>query len=417
MTSSGDHGGAAETAVRDVAAALGLPDFVYIVPRVRKGKADREVGDALLIANGAGAVVQVKARRPDAMDDGSGWLTKHGRKASRQAEGSRRTIEEQQRSGKPLTAFPVRVTNLDEAERQQAGLLLDHDVSSWPTIIVVDHPGVTGQPVPDPSAFWITLDDWHQLMRGLRSVTALLKYVRRVLAAEPPLHVPLGQEQQRFLAVIEADARAGGTAGWLTSEVYTDPVGAQLYRELVERVWPNDQSLPAVTLSNYRRVVDFLDATPPGAMPRLGRWLLAKRAQQAEHNGHASGLVILDQAWVLIFAAATWTEPSDESIFDAVLAALAIVRSAEISTFQGYPVSALAVGHLVAENQHIDYRYVLPEGPVEPTQRERSLVLHNFGLFDGTQRTVVPLIAGPQERCPCGSGLLFRECEQSVPSW
>jgi hypothetical protein len=163
--------------------------------------------------------------------------------------------------------------------------------------------------------------------------------------------------------------------------------------------------------------VDFLDATPPGAMPRLGRWLLAKRAQQAEDNGHASGLVVLDQVRVLIFVAATWTEPSDEIIFDAVLVALAIVRSAEISASQGNPVSALAVGHLVARNRHIDYRYVLPEGPVAPAQRERSLVLHNFGLFDGARRTVVPLIAGPQERCPCGSGLLFEECEQSAPSW
>lgn len=54
MTSGEDRGGFAESAVRDVAAVLGLPDFVYTVPRVRKGRANREVGDALLVANGAG---------------------------------------------------------------------------------------------------------------------------------------------------------------------------------------------------------------------------------------------------------------------------------------------------------------------------------------------------------------------------
>lgn len=61
MTADNQHGIDAEEAARGAAAVLGLPDFVFTVTPLEKSRASREVGDALLIANGQGAVVQVKA--------------------------------------------------------------------------------------------------------------------------------------------------------------------------------------------------------------------------------------------------------------------------------------------------------------------------------------------------------------------
>ena len=80
MTAKNQHGLDAEEATRGAAAVLGLTDFVFIVARLEKGPASREIGDALLAANGRGAIVQVKARHPGAGDDGANWLSKHGGK-------------------------------------------------------------------------------------------------------------------------------------------------------------------------------------------------------------------------------------------------------------------------------------------------------------------------------------------------
>lgn len=90
------HGQAVEDRARQVAARLGLADFVYRPQLVSRGGANREPGDAILYANGRGAVVQVKARDPDAAlrDDTTEkvqrWIDKHGAKAYRQGQGTRR---------------------------------------------------------------------------------------------------------------------------------------------------------------------------------------------------------------------------------------------------------------------------------------------------------------------------------------
>ena len=61
------HGTARERHVREIAGLLGVADFVFAAPPIAKGAASREAaGDGLLVVGSRGAVIQVKAREPDA---------------------------------------------------------------------------------------------------------------------------------------------------------------------------------------------------------------------------------------------------------------------------------------------------------------------------------------------------------------
>lgn len=233
-----DYGHLVEEEVRQIVVQLGVADFVYTVPVVRHGGGTREVGDALLFSNGMGAILQMKSRLPGSREEnGPAWLTRRGGKAYRQGKGSRRKIALRQAEGSTVVAFPVRADHWAEEDRQAVALLLTMDVADWPVIVVLDHPNVDGLDPPFADAFWITTADWLELNRALRSVTAVLTYVRRVLDAGA-LTVPLGHEVDRFRAVVEADARYAEGGGpmsrpWLTADSLRDETGADLYRELL----------------------------------------------------------------------------------------------------------------------------------------------------------------------------------------
>lgn len=409
--SGNEHGTEAEDAARRVAADLGLPDFVFTVPRLPKSAGSREVGDALLIANGAGAVVQVKARRPGASDDGSSWVLKAGSKAARQAAGSLRSIRMAQEQGDPLVALPVRTAGLPSAAQAQAAMALTAGIGPWHAVIVIDHPAADGVVPPADGCFWITLADWHELWAALRSVTGMLTYVRRVLDAG--MSVPLGEEPRRFARMVQADVADHGPAAWLTTETYDDPLGAQLYRELVDRVWPGDESLPAVGIADYRLIVNFLDSAAPGVLPRIGRWVLGKR-EEAAQRGRSGGLLLLDNDRLLVYKAQAWSGPESETTFDAELLLAALVRSAEASEQLGRFVPALAVGHLVGPD-HTDHRYAYTRSAVVPTAAETALVLHGSGRFDMSKQALVALPSTPRGLpCPCGSGVPAGECPRSL---
>ncbi|HEY0554439.1 MAG TPA: hypothetical protein VGG20_09230, partial [Thermoanaerobaculia bacterium] len=84
------HGTARERQVRDVAARLGVADFVYFASPVPKGGAQREAsGDGLLIVGKRGAILQVKARDPfkshsDSDERAKSWISKNAHKAMNQ---------------------------------------------------------------------------------------------------------------------------------------------------------------------------------------------------------------------------------------------------------------------------------------------------------------------------------------------
>lgn len=411
---SDDYGHLVEEEVRQIVAELGVADFVYTVPVVGQGGGTREVGDALLISNNMGAILQMKARKPGSRnEDGTSWLARRGGKAYRQGKGTRRMIGLRLAADETIVAFPVRAAEWGEAERQAAGLPLSMDVSDWPIIVVLDHPSIEGLAPPFPDAFWITMADWLELNRALRSVTAILTYVRRVLAAGPATAVPLGREQERFRQVVEADTRYASRGGpmsrpWLTVDNLRDETGADLYRELLIRLWPPDGSRSHVPISDLRRVLEFLDALPPSAQAKVGRWILRKRGE-LRTGLRSSGAVMWDDDRVLVFACARASEYEVIEHFDADIVALAAVRAREVREQGGHIVAVLAVGHLVADS-YIDYRYGYMEPPVEVSDDTKRSVLHTYGRFDLASGRAIAIEAARNDPCPCGSGRKFKHC-------
>lgn len=411
-----DYGHLVEEDVRQVAAQLGVADFVYTVPVLAQGGGTREVGDALLVSNGMGAILQVKARQPGSRaEDGSAWVKRRGGKAYSQGQGTRRMIARRQAQGLAIVAYPVRSADWEEADRELAGLPLWVDVSEWPIIVILDHPSLDDVDPPEPDGFWITTTDWLELNRALRSVTALLTYVRRVLDGGSAMAVPLGHEKERFRHVVEADARyasAGGSMSrpWLTTDSLRDPTGVELYKELLFRLWPPGADRPHVPISDLRKVLEFLDALPPGSQSTVGRWILEKRAE-LRATPRASGAVMWSGDRLLVFGCARADQYDEIERFDADLAAVASVRCREVREQGGRISAVLAVGHLVADG-YIDYRYVYMEPPIDAPDDLKRIVLHGYGRFDLASGRAVPVQAGRNDPCPCGSGRKFKYCER-----
>jgi SEC-C motif len=413
----GAYGRAIEDGVRQIAARLGVADFVYTVPQLAKGKGNREVADVLLISNERGAVLQVKTREPGSRsEEGAAWIASRGggEKAYRQASGTKRQIRLLQEAGAPVTAHPFRAAEWSDDDRRASGLELNMDVSSWPTIIIVDHSDIDGTVPTRTDAFWITAEDWLWLNRALRSVTGLLIYVERILESEGEARRPLGHESERFQRMVEADAASAAQSGgwsqaWLTAEALEDPTGAQLYRELLERIWAPDRCPPDFRIEDVRRVLEFLDGVPPGLQVKIGRWILRKRSELS-HRPWASGAVMVKNDRLLVFGCSRAELSEDLDRFNADLAILAWVRADEVRR-QGDTISSvLAVGHLVGDG-FIDYRYIYAETQPEVPEDMRRYILHRHGMLNLATGSATQVKAGRNDPCPCGSGLKFKVCE------
>ncbi len=388
MTDEMSYGDAIEDDVRKITARLGVADFVYTVPVLSKGAGgSREVGDGLLVSNGHGAVLQVKTRDPDSRSEtGESWLAKQGERAYRQGQGTRRQIGEQQKAGEIVTAFPVRAEDWSPEVREKVGLPLDMNVSDWPTIIVVDHPDIDGTQPTRTDAFWITTDDWLMLNHAIRSVTGLLIYVERALEAGPHACPKLGYEAGRFERMVQADAKyaaAGGTRSraWLTADSLNDATGAALYRELLERIWPEEPGqLSQVPIGDTRRILEFLDDVPPGLQVEAGRWILRKRSEIRD-RAWASGAWMFNNERLFVFGCSPAESFADIEHFDAKLASLACVRAKEIRLQGRVITSLLAVGHIVGDG-YIDYRYIYMEPPLDAPPELMRPISHEHGIFD-----------------------------------
>lgn len=414
---TGEYGYQVEDDVRQAAAQLGVADFVYTVPVVPRGGGTREIGDAILFSNGMGAILQVKSREPGARaEDGTAWIKRRGGKAYRQGLGTRRMIQRRQDEGAPVVAYPLRADDWDDADRELAALGLSMDVSDWPVVIILDHPGIDGIDPPDREAFWITTADWLELNRALRSVTALLTYVRRALEASSAIAVPLGSEQERFRQVLEADSRAadGGVPSsrpWLTADSLRDPIGVDLYKELLTRLWPSNAERPHVPIEQLRKVLEFLDALPPGSQASVGRWILRKRAELRSRPS-SSGAVMWGGERLLVFGCSRAEEYEGFEQYDAHIAMLAAARSRQVREQGGRVIATLSVGHLVADGS-IDYRYVYAEPPLDIPDELSRIYLHRHGRLDLPSGRVEELYAGRNDLCPCGSGRKFKHCDGS----
>lgn len=237
------HGITREEQVRDIAAHLGVADFVYAAPPVRKGVALREAsGDGLLVVGTRGAILQVKARDPrkarnDSEERARSWIRKNACKAIKQGRGTKRELARRQSSGSPISVFPVRAARLERETRQRYLHSISQDIREWPVIIAIDHPQA---PEVDlgfiPGVVSFTFEDWREIQLRLRSTSAMIKYVTRALQNEH--HVPLGREGERYAAMRAADeelaaASSSSMQPYLAHPERYDELGTDIFHKVL----------------------------------------------------------------------------------------------------------------------------------------------------------------------------------------
>lgn len=412
----------AERRARDVAAVLGVADFVYAQPLVRKGSATREVGDGLLICGGRGAVIQVKARDHDAgRRDSPEKITRVVGKfldaAVRQGRGTKRTIAQHVRQGQPLRVIPVRALGYPPARREELVLTLAEDCADWPIIVVIDHPNdPVVEVTPDADVFCVSLDDWRELNGHIRSVNGVLRYVQRVLGHGAALAVPFGEERCRFAKLVGADAASTvGSATAVPSLSYDgvdDPVAVAMYRELLEKVWDGEARGPTLTADECRRILDVLDDVPVAMQVRVGRWVLDKRRTLQQTCQRASGCIAVggdDGHSVLIYMCDAEANEASRERWVAELGTLTLVRAAEWREQHIRDPRVVGIGVREADGG-VEYSYIYSSGSVAVPGDVRMMIEWRYGISDfrtGRNRT---LRLGRNEPCPCGSGRKVKRC-------
>jgi hypothetical protein len=189
-----DRGPAAEAATKGAAAFFGLPDFVVHPARERRGPGVREIGDALVITGQKGAAVQVKARERPTNDPNRerAWLIRKANEGASQAMGTIRRLRSPQET---------RLENVrgDVISFRGRGI-------SWVPVVVIEHPGTTGDLVLGGDAVVMLRRDWEFLFGQLQSTVAVVEYLLRVAPMAP---IALGTESLRYYRLAQADARVG----------------------------------------------------------------------------------------------------------------------------------------------------------------------------------------------------------------
>jgi len=189
-------GPAAEWVTLSVAAAWGLPDFVFHPAKLAKGTATRELGDGTILVGQHGLVLQSKSRGTDQLREEQGernWLSKNMTKAGKQAAGTVRSLRQQ----------PAELVNGRGRSIRVHGN--DH---SWVGVVLIDHPDVPADVTTltssgDLPVVTLLRRDWEFLFDQLRSVHAVAQYLRRVVDDDDP--PPLGHESLRYYELAQLD--------------------------------------------------------------------------------------------------------------------------------------------------------------------------------------------------------------------
>jgi hypothetical protein len=417
------HGVAREKQVRDIAARLGVADFVYYAPPITKGQGQREAaGDGLLLVGQRGAILQVKSRDPtrgvaDSPARATAWIKKHALAAMTQGEGTRRELARRHALGTPVITFPIRAADLPEGTGQRYKCAILQDTTNWPIIVVLDHPQM---PEVDlgfvPGVIWFGFSDWWELQRRLRSTSATIEYVHRVL--HDGIHVPLWQETARYAALRRADedfAFGSDTVlPYLADPDDFDELGADIFHDVIDKVWPDDGVVPWQSAEEYRMIVEFLDLVAPEAQSVVGRWILRKRADVEEGQRTSSGLIRLGKQDRLVFACSHiryWLDGHDWLRQVAMLASLRHTQALE----SGAPdeTKTLAVGVLVEERSDVSYSFVMLNGREAgiPLPADlRKYLEWRYGIHNHSDGGTSELFVSQHELCPCMSEKAFGNC-------
>ncbi len=276
------QGTAAEWVTLSVAAAWGLPDFVFHPAKVTKGTATRELGDGTILVGQHGLVLQSKSRCADQLRDDQGernWLSKNMTKAGKQAAGTVRSLRQQ----------PAELVNGRGRSTQ-----VDGNDYNWVGVVLIDHPHVPAD-VPTPTSSGalplVTLlrQDWEFLFNQLRSVHAVAQYLQRVVNDNDP--PSLGQESLRYYQLAQLDEEtapapmtpallATGGQHWSMPLLPKTPAGSDdqrahgLYRILLEDVATSTLN-DSIRETDRLRVLSELDKLPVASRTSLGQHLIA----------------------------------------------------------------------------------------------------------------------------------------------
>ncbi|WP_067486695.1 YecA family protein [Actinomadura hibisca] len=410
-------GDKAERRTRDVAALLGVADFVYAQPVVHERSSNNEVGDGLLIVGQLGAVLQVKARDPEiGLRDSEAKAERVVRKfidvAARQGSGSKRTIQKYQGWGQPLQALPVRAFEFAGDLRRDFALDLSMDCGLWPTIVVVDHPADPQFEVDSPpGVFCISLSDWEWLLWQIRSVSGLLYYVERTLAAGLP--TVFGAEHLRFSLVCQADSASSAHSSraqpWFSTAAVEDPVGVDLYRDLIAKLWhgQSQHGKPLVP-AEIRTIAAFLDDAPTAHQATIGRWVLSKRSELDETGQTGSGNAVFNDRLFVYMCGTSRTWP-DHGAWEAELGTLTLVRLLHWRESRGGSTTALGIGVREVDGG-VAYTYVYVSEPVNVPSDIRAHIEWNYGITNLAHgHTYLPK-PGRNDPCPCGGGTKYKRC-------
>lgn len=402
-----------EREARDVAARLGVPDFVYGPAQEHRGSRNREISDGLLLCGDEGLILQVKARDREsaAGDDRASaerWVLKEAAKAKRQADGTRTRLRR---------SDPVEFTSLRGYCRTISS------AGDFPAVVIIDHPLSPGVKLaPHADTMWITLTDWQALHEYLRSTAAVIGYVRRALASG--LTPTLGNEYARYRKLAQADARTrGGPTSLPMLPLEPFDTSERHYADVVDDVigfvWPSDGLIPWRSPDEYRRIVEMLDRIPPRARPTLGRKIV-RAVGEAEQSGRMRSsffckVTAQGQAQVCFLADTLARHPCDdpELDFHAELLSLAATRHAQATRVGLRPLGpTLAIGRLHDRSRGVLYAFALVEGlrPDEPPPEVQWTVSADYGVFVGTSILPVEQV-GRNDSCPCGhADRRFKSC-------
>jgi hypothetical protein len=416
------QGHVVEERVRAIAATLGVPEFVYSVPLVTKSSGVREVGDGILLCGGGGAILQVKARSlregmRDTADSAERWVLKHAARAARQGVGSKRTIAALQRAGSPPTILPVRSLALEQGDRESFQIRLEADCSFWPTIVVIDHPQRPHVSMPfGDQAFYISLADWTQLNRHLRSIHEILRYIRTVLAHGGSVSVPLEHECDRYESLVAYDAqyasRVKGALGAVSFAAIEDPSGLGIYRRLLENTWGPNEVLPGMPIEDYRPMLDVLDDVPAVVQAYVGRWIMERRRELDMVSHRVSGSTLLVNK-PLIYMCDKVSNCMNRRNWVSALGMLAALRAVEWREQRGESVPVLGIGIRTGEAGD-EYSYVLVRGGGSLPRRVRTPLEWEFGVANFVSFRTRALKLGRNEICPCGSGRKYKHCHLRI---
>lgn len=406
----------------NIAATLSVPEFVYRAPIVRKGPGVREVGDGLILCGAGGAVLQVKARsRHEGLRDSeqaaSRWVLKNVARAVRQGQGSKRTIKTMQNEGAPLTALPVRSLSVPTLDRPQFQVTVDKGTcDSWPIIVIIDHPkNPKVRPPYYENVFCVTLNDWQELNRHLRSVHEMLRYIEEILSHGKNVHIPLGMESERFASLAHLDesyaARAKGALGRRSFAAVIDPKGLAAYRVLIARTWGPNDYLPGLPIEDYRPVLDYLDDAPAVVQAYVGRWLL-ERHEELRRVGHrVSGTTLLVDR-PLVYMCDDVKNTGSRKDWVAQIVALTTLRACEWREQGWKKTSALGIAVRFGELEN-EYTYLLARQGARLPDRLRRTTEWIFGVANFSAFHTHSLMPGRNDECPCGSGRKYKHCHGS----